>query len=190
MTSLASSACRRLSLVTTVPIAKPKTAGGSGGSRIPSKFKLIIGGSQQMEILITKAKILRREENVIRISFAPEKAKEKTREECTDAKPSLQTEKQKPPSHFQEKNEKEALSSISHAGCDMRTATVSSTSTQKGLKNKKQGRFEQLWMVKWFDWYRYVIAMTRKAWDIIENAGNKLMSQAVRAESAKTAHSS
>jgi len=76
------------------------------------------------------------------------------------------------------------------SGFDMRNATLSSTSTQKGLQNKKQGRFDQLWMVKWFDWYKYVIAMTRKAWDLIRNVDNKLMSQAVRAESAKIAHSS
>lgn len=190
MASLGSSICGRLSSVTTVPITKPKIAGDSGGPRPPSKFKLITGGSQQMETPTTKAKILRREKNVSFVSFASEKAKEEIREKSTEVTPSVQIEKQKPLFHFQEKNEKDESPSIFHAGCDLRTATVSSTSTQKGLKNKKQGRFDQLWMVKWFDWYKYVIAMTRKAWNLIRNTGNKLMSQAVRAESAKTAHSS
>ena len=190
MASLGSSVCRRLSLVTTVPIAKPKIAGDSGRHRPPLKFKLITGGSQQMEKPTTKAKILRREKKVIVVLFAPEKAKEEIREESTGFTSVVKMEKQKLIFHFQKKNETGALPSISHAGCDLRTATVSSTSTQKGLKNKKQGRFDQLWMVKWFDWYKYVIAMTRKAWDLIRNVSNKLMSQAVRAESAKTAHSS
>jgi len=86
------------------------------------------------------------------------------------------------------KEEKEKSNAPNSSGFDMRNASVSSTSTQKGLKNKKQGRFDQLWMVKWFDWYKYVIAMTRKAWDLIKTASSKLLSQVVRAESAKTAH--
>lgn len=185
--ALGSLVCRRLSLVPTVPIAKPKTASGSGGSMPPSKFKLITGGSQQMKST-TKAKILERKKNVIFVSFAPEKAKKEIRGEITDTKPLVQTEKQKSVFMFQEKNKTENSSSFSHAGLDIRTATVSSTSTQKGLQNKKQGRFDQLWMVKWFDWYKYIIAMTRKTGVQIKTTSNKLMSQVVRAESAKTAY--
>jgi len=84
---------------------------------------------------------------------------------------------------------KDKEDSVERSGLDMRNASVSSTSTQKGLQNKKQGKFDQLWMVKWFDWYKYVVAMTRKAWDLIRSASNRLLSQNVRAESAKIAHS-
>ncbi len=186
--ALGSLVCRKLNLVPTVPIAKPKILGGSGGSRSPSKFKLIIGGFQQMEFT-TKAKKLERGKNTLFVSFAPEKAKEEIRKEITGTKPSTQTEKQKFVSHFQKKIETENSPSFSRAGCDIRTAMTSSTSTQKGLQNAKKGKFRWDWMVQWSQWYSYVNAMhTAKALAVrLINSGKMFLSELVRAATAKTA---
>ena len=79
-------------------------------------------------------------------------------------------------------------SPASHSGVEMQSSMKSSASVCKGLKNKKEGRFDQLWMVKWFDWYSYVKAHAKKVWDTSTFPGNSLLSATTRAESAKTAH--
>lgn len=58
--------------------------------------------------------------------------------------------------------------------------------TSKGLFFKKDGKFDQDWMEKWRNWYRYIIAFTRKYF-VGGSESNHISS---RAESAKTAWAS
>lgn len=59
----------------------------------------------------------------------------------------------------------------------------------KGLSTKHEGRWDSMWMVKWFEWYRYVVVFSRKAFDITVSSA-KGISETLRAENAKTAWSS
>ncbi|MBD3398144.1 hypothetical protein GF412_03060 [Candidatus Micrarchaeota archaeon] len=68
----------------------------------------------------------------------------------------------------------------------MKSAMISSGSSQKGLQNLKRGKFDPGWMVKWLDWYKFVVAMTRKVWNASSSSKPKSLSSLVRAESAKT----
>jgi len=59
----------------------------------------------------------------------------------------------------------------------------------KGLHTKHEGRWDQMWLVKWFEWYKYVLAFTRKAFDFCVSSA-KGIGETLRAENAKTAWSS
>lgn len=56
----------------------------------------------------------------------------------------------------------------------------------KGLFFKHDGKWDQMWMVKWLDWYKYVLAFSRKYF----SSGTEHNPVSSRAENAKTAWSS
>ncbi|MEM4272659.1 MAG: hypothetical protein QXH30_03640 [Candidatus Bilamarchaeaceae archaeon] len=55
----------------------------------------------------------------------------------------------------------------------------------KGLFFTHDGKWKQDWMIKWLEWYKYVIAFTRKYF----SSGSENGQLSSRAESAKTAWS-
>jgi len=196
------------SLSSPVKNLRPASA-SSGGPINPTfgrKFRVIAGGSKTSRIVPKpKTRIEKINGNVIHVSFSnkeeveghlrktqdvqnPTSSKQKTES------PSLSPIQSKAPSKSQtsskEKSKGEPVLQTSFkVGLEMKNTVASSKSHQKGYNHKRLGKFDQLWMVKWFDWYKYVVAMTRKAWDIPQNVSGKLLSANVRAESAKTAHS-
>ncbi len=56
----------------------------------------------------------------------------------------------------------------------------------KGLFFTHEGKWKQDWMIRWIEWYKYVIAFTRK----YLSSGTENNSVSSRAENAKTAWSS
>jgi hypothetical protein len=56
----------------------------------------------------------------------------------------------------------------------------------KGLRIKHEGRWDQMWMVSWFNWYSYVVAFTRKAFNVMVSA-TKDFSEKLRQDGARTA---
>ena len=56
----------------------------------------------------------------------------------------------------------------------------------KGLFFTHEGKWKQDWMIRWLEWYKYIIAFTRKYF----SSGTENNAVSSRAESAKTAWSS
>ena len=56
----------------------------------------------------------------------------------------------------------------------------------KGLRIKHEGRWDQMWMVSWFNWYSYVVAFTRKAFNVMVSA-TKEIAEKSRQDGARTA---
>ncbi len=56
----------------------------------------------------------------------------------------------------------------------------------KGLFFTHEGKWKQDWMIRWLEWYKYVIAFTRKYF----SSGTENNPASSRAENAKTAWSS
>jgi len=204
-----------MSMVTTRSVRSPGknlrlASASSGGPINPTfgrKFRLIAGDSQNSRIIPKpKSRIKKINGNVIHVSFSNKEKVEgpsrKTQEgqktnpsKTKVASPTVSPNKSKAASPKSQISPKEKIKgepvfqTSFKVGLEMKNTVASSKSQQKGYNHKRQGKFDQLWMVKWFDWYKYVVAMTRKAWDIPQNVSGKLLSANVRAESAKTAHS-
>ena len=186
MTGLGPSACRRLKQIKSSRPAKPLPAGGPRGPRFPPSLKMLIGDSMPMGNGPTKAEILETKGNIIFVSFSPSSGKkEEPKQSKIKEPPSIPKEKPE----AQTTSSAEQAPSSSHAGMEMVNSVLSSSSTQKGLQNLKKGKYDQLWMVKWLDWYKFVVAMTKKPLGNASSFKIKYFSENVRAETAKIAWS-
>lgn len=203
MASVGASACRRLKLAEPRYPAKPRQVPVKPSASTNLRFKLLEGEAKPMGAP-TKSRVVKKEGNLIFVSFSNENPKpkkpslaqknQKTKQEIFQKPihPTGQKEKPCPSSSFAPSaiRQEGPTEKISVSGIRLRGSARSSSSSQKGLQNLRRGKFDQTWMIKWLDWYKFVIAMTRKTWDTSSPTHPKTLSTVVRAESAKTAWAS
>ena len=186
--------------------AQPRLRLASGPKEpLTLKFSLITGGNHEKSsparnIFTAKNRIRDQEENVLFVDFASSNSK------ITPKAQTFPAPREQTPQHSnkkegtsiqtndlalesQEPSGKQSATKIIKLLTDMCNSIKSQSSVQKGLKNKCDGRFDQNWVIKWFIWFSYVVAMQLKrlAVKLISTTEN-LLSNNVRAESAKTPH--
>jgi hypothetical protein len=191
MASVGIPACRKVRLAASLHPVKPRKAAAPKTPKFPGSLKLLEENTNFAGRPIN-AKVVGREGKVIFVSFSAENPKPgHTIARKEKPVPSQQKEKS-PSTYFQtapSSKQMEIPGNVTKPRTRIRGA-MRSSSSQKGLQNLKRGKFDQGWMIKWLDWYKFVIAMTRKPWDASSPAHPKSMSAEVRAESAKTAWAS
>jgi hypothetical protein len=88
--------------------------------------------------------------------------------------------------HTDEKHEPETSKTNLRVAHHISEKRHESSSGCRGLRIKHEGRWDQMWMVKWFEWYKYVVAFTRKVFDFSVSCA-KGISETLRQDGARTA---
>ncbi len=197
---------RRVNCATQIIPPPPRVRSVSGPKgRYPPRLSLIAGGkrqapSQEKNAFVSKSRILEQKENLFVVDFSSQNSKTITRTQSssTPKEQISQSISTKEETHTQTKNSALASADVSpeqvatrivKSLSDMCNSVKSQDSVQKGLKNKSKGRFDQRWVILWFIWYAYVVAMQAKRLEVqLITSGKDLFSNNVRADSAKTPH--
>jgi|GEM_PF-2310293 len=193
-----------LALKLTQMQARPRPASTPRGPTSP-KFFLIIGGhhgksAPARNAFSAKECILEQKENLFIVDFGHSKPKtiSKSRIFSMPSEQTPQSISAKEEVSLQMKNSVQNPAGASPKQIapktvkllnDMCNSVKSQSSVQKGLKNKSSGRFDQNWVIKWFVWFSFVVAMQLKPWAVkLISGAESFFSNNVRAESAKTPH--